>query len=157
MIQATLCFVFRDDPQPGVLLGYKKRGFGMGKYDGFGGKLHNNESLPHAALRELYEESSLTVQPEDLVPLGLLTFIFPYKPVWNQEVHLYVAKKWRGVPTESEEMRPEWFNLDNLPFQHMWEDSHYWIPHLLRREPIHATFILNRDNETVRDFSIQLL
>ena len=156
MIQATLCFVFRDQPRPALLLGYKKRGFGMGKYDGFGGKLKDGETLPIAALRELNEESGLVVKPSDLAPYGTITFIFPNKPIWDQEVHLFVAQKWSGIPTESEEMRPQWFNLDELPLNNMWDDSQYWIPHILHQQPIYATFIMNDDNETVRDYSIQL-
>lgn len=33
-----------------VLLGMKKRGFGMGKYNGFGGKVEPGESIEAAAL-----------------------------------------------------------------------------------------------------------
>ncbi len=157
LIHATLCFVFRDQPQPAVLLGYKKRGFGQGKYDGFGGKLKDGETLSQAARRELLEESGISVELPDLAPFGSLTFIFPYKPEWSQVVHLFVAQKWEGLPTESDEMRPEWFNLTCLPLQYMWDDTQYWLPHLLLCHPINATFILNRDNETVNKFSIRLL
>jgi 8-oxo-dGTP diphosphatase len=154
MIQATLCFVFRDEPEPAVLLGYKKRGFGMGKYGGFGGKLHEGEILPQAALRELHEETSLVGDPQQLTTVGSLTFIFPYKPEWNQLVHLFIAQKWQGIPTESEEMRPEWFSLACLPFHHMWEDTRFWIPYVLRGQTIQATFILNQDNETIKEYSL---
>lgn len=38
--------------QPGrVLLGMKKRGFGAGKWNGFGGKVHLGESIEQAARR----------------------------------------------------------------------------------------------------------
>jgi 8-oxo-dGTP diphosphatase len=157
MIQATLCFVFRDEPQPAILLGYKKRGFGEGKYGGFGGKLQDGETLPQAALRELHEEAGLVGDPQELAALGSLTFIFPYKPLWDQVVHIFIAHKWHGTPTESEEMRPEWFQITNLPFRSMWEDTQFWIPYILRGQPIHASFTLNQDNETVKDYSIQLL
>ncbi len=157
MIHATLCFVFRQVPQPEVLLGYKKRGFGQGKFDGFGGKLKDGETLPEAARRELMEESGITVEVADLAPFGSLTFIFPYKPEWSQVVHLFVAQKWEGVPAESDEMRPEWFDLNRLPLQQMWDDTQYWMPHLLSRQPIDAIFILNKDNETVNKYTIQLL
>jgi 8-oxo-dGTP diphosphatase len=157
MIHATLCFIFRDEPQPAILLGYKKRGFGMGKYGGFGGKLQDGETLRQAAQRELLEESGLSVVPSQLTSLGSLTFLFPYKPDWSQVVHLFVAQKWQGTPSESEEMRPEWFGLTSLPLQHMWDDTQYWMPHVLLRQPIEAIFTLNQDNETVKDYSIRLL
>ena len=39
-----------------ILLGMKKRGFGMGKYNGFGGKVEAGESIVDAAIRETKEE-----------------------------------------------------------------------------------------------------
>ena len=154
MIPATLCFCFQGDPPESVLLGYKKRGFGQGKYDGFGGKLRDGESLVVAAGRELTEESGLTVELSDLAPAGILTFIFPFKPVWNQEVHVYVAQKWQGIPTESEEMRPEWFPLQAIPYAQMWDDTRIWLPQLLGGKKVNAIFSYNSDNETVKEYTL---
>ena len=36
-----------------VLLGMKKRGFGVGKWNGFGGKLEPGESFAEGAVREV--------------------------------------------------------------------------------------------------------
>ena len=41
------------------MLGLKKRGFGEGKYNGFGGKLNKGESFEEAACREIEEECGL--------------------------------------------------------------------------------------------------
>lgn len=157
MIRATLCFVFRGNPHQNILLGYKKRGFGQGKYGGFGGKVHNDEDLLQAASRELYEEAGITTEPTDLEPFGVLTFIFPFKPAWDHEVHIFVVGKWQGIPAESEEMRPQWFALTGIPLYQMWDDTHYWLPHVLAGQKINAHFTFNEDNETVKDYSILLL
>ena len=157
MIQATLCFIFRGEPPQEVLLGYKKRGFGQGKYGGFGGKLKDGETLSQAASRELQEEASLSTDLADLAAMGTLTFIFPFKHEWDQEVYVFVAHRWLGTPTESEEMRPEWFDIAQIPLEQMWDDSRYWLPHLLAGDRIKAVFTLNQDNETVNYYRIQLI
>lgn len=46
-----------------VLLGMKKRGPGTGKWNGFGGKLHANETMVECAARELHEESGYGERP----------------------------------------------------------------------------------------------
>jgi 8-oxo-dGTP diphosphatase len=157
MFQATLCFIFRGDPPKELLLGYKKRGFGQGKYDGFGGKLLVGESLFQAALRELHEETGLYASLPGLISMGKISFIFPNKNEWDQEVHVFIACNWRGTPTESEEMRPEWFEISQIPFDQMWDDSHLWLPHILAGERINAEFSMHPDNETVKDYRIQLI
>ena len=52
----TLLMVVRDGS---VLLGEKKRGFGEGFYNGFGGKVEGGETVEEAALRELEEEAGI--------------------------------------------------------------------------------------------------
>ena len=44
----TLLFVRKDDE---ILLGMKKRGFGTGKWNGFGGKIEAGETIEQAAVR----------------------------------------------------------------------------------------------------------
>lgn len=156
MIQATLCFVFNDNPQPQILLGFKKRGFGQGKYDGFGGKVLQGEDILAAASRELHEESGIIVNPLDLSSYGVITFSFPNKPEWDQEVHIFLAEKWSGIPAESEEMRPAWFPLSQIPYDQMWDDSHLWLPYILSRKTIQASFKMNYDSETVNEYEILL-
>lgn len=49
--------LLKDVAENKVLLGYKKRGFGEGKWNGFGGKLEPGETVAEAALREMKEVS----------------------------------------------------------------------------------------------------
>uniref|UniRef100_A0A669QC00 Oxidized purine nucleoside triphosphate hydrolase n=1 Tax=Phasianus colchicus TaxID=9054 RepID=A0A669QC00_PHACC len=66
---------------PRVLLGMKKRGFGAGLWNGFGGKVQPGESIEDAARRELLEESGLTV--DTLQKMGQITFEFIAAPLWQ--------------------------------------------------------------------------
>lgn len=72
-------------------------------------------------------------------------------------MHVFMAQKWLGTSKESEEMRPEWFTLDNIPLDQMWDDTHYWLTHVLVGQSINAYFNFNEDNETAKSFFIQLL
>lgn len=118
--------------QPGrVLLGMKKRGFGAGRWNGFGGKVQAGETIEDGARRELHEESSLTV--DELEKVGNIKFEF----VGDTElldVHIFRADSYNGEPTESEEMRPQWFDSHQIPFSQMWPDDIFWFPLLLQKK-----------------------
>jgi hypothetical protein len=35
------------------------------------------------------------------------------------EVHVFIAHKYEGTPTESEEMLPEWYDLNDIPYKYV--------------------------------------
>ena len=51
--QLTLVAVLKEN---NILLGMKKRGFGEGRWNGFGGKVETGETIEEGAKRELKEE-----------------------------------------------------------------------------------------------------
>jgi ADP-ribose pyrophosphatase YjhB (NUDIX family) len=140
MRNATL-IVVRDGNK--ILLGMKKKGFGAGKWNGFGGKVENGETIEAAALRELREESGLLV--EETKKAGVITFKFPHKPDWDQVVHVFTADQFAGNPVETEEMKPEWFEIEKIPFDKMWTDDPHWLPHVLKGKFVTATFVFAPD------------
>ena len=83
-----------------VLLGMKKRGFGAGRWNGFGGKVTEGETIENAALREIKEEAGIEVQ--DLEKRGIIEFEFQGDPQ-ILEVHIFSSQSFSGTPTESEE------------------------------------------------------
>ena len=155
MQDATLCLLVRGKPTEEVLLGLKKAGFGMDKYNGFGGKVEDGETIAQAAVRELKEETGVQVRLVDLQRVGHLTFLFPEKPDWDQVVHVFLARAWEGEPAESVEMVPTWFAVDDIPYERMWDDDAYWLPRVLAGERVRATFTYQADNETVGEFEIR--
>jgi 8-oxo-dGTP pyrophosphatase MutT (NUDIX family) len=157
--QATLCFLVKEDPVEFVLLGMKKRGFGSGKLNGFGGKVEPGETIEEAVIRELWEESGVNTYPESIERMGELTFIFPSVPEdkkwhWDQVVHVFLVRDWEGEPKESEEMAPVWFNVKHIPFDKMWQDDKHWLPMILCGKKIVGKFVFGEDNEKLIDVEI---
>jgi 8-oxo-dGTP diphosphatase len=132
----------------------KKTGFGMGKYNGFGGKLEPGEAVRAAAVRELCEECGLRAEEGDLKPCGTLEFIFPAAPEKNHTVDIFLVDDWQGQPQETKEMRPVWFLINEIPFADMWKDDIYWLPKVLRGYGIRGQVIFALDNENIEHTDI---
>ena len=99
MQDATLILLLKGNPVAEVLLGYKKIGFGQGKYTGIGGKIERGEERTDAAIRELFEETTVRVPgPEYLKFSAILEFRFPYKRSWNHRVFVFLAQQ-RNTPS----------------------------------------------------------
>ena len=84
----------------------KKRGFGEGKWNGFGGKVDPGESIIEAAQRELEEECG--IRAKEPVKTGVITFTYKDSNS-TMEVHIYSDHLYSGEITESEEMKPQWW------------------------------------------------
>lgn len=147
MKKSTLCFCIKDDQ---VLLAMKKRGFGSGKWNGYGGKIQD-ESPKAAAVRELEEESGLVADKKDLLQVALMRFYFDKNPVF--ECFVYTTRSWQNEPAETEEMRPQWYPISNLPFEEMWAADAKWVPLILNGEKIEAEVYFNADGSVVKEFS----
>ena len=139
-----------------VLLGMKKRGFGVGKVNGFGGKLNDGEIIIEAAARELYEEIGIEATIDELRKVGELDFRFPYAKDkdWDQMVHVFLVENWRGEPRESEEMSCDWYDFDKIPVDKMWDADKSWLPMVLRGQKIKGKFEFREDNSTIRSQKI---
>ena len=130
----TLCFICHYSQ---VLLGMKKRGFGEGWWNGFGGKVQAGETIEAAAVRECQEEAGVT-------PLGIsfrAKLLFHFEGFREDlEVHVFLAEAFSGEVRESAEMRPGWFAFDAIPYDTMWADDHYWLPQVLAGMKLTGTF-----------------
>ncbi len=140
MRDTTLLFLVKrnDDVITDICLAMKKRGFGVGRYNGTGGKVEEGESIEDAVKREAREEIGVVVQ--DMSKCAELAFTFPDKTDWNQLVHVYITYEWQGNIVESEEMKPEWFAVNDIPYATMWPDDIFWLPKVLDGNYIKASF-----------------
>ena len=139
-----------------VCLALKKRGFGKDRWNGVGGKVEKerNEKIPDAAVREAQEEIMIT--PHELYKVADLSFYFPHNKAWSQNVHVFFSEKWDGEPIESDEMKPQWFKVSEIPYNSMWIDDVLWLPEALRGNLIEASFVFNED-ETIKDKDVKVV
>ncbi|MCG2688089.1 8-oxo-dGTP diphosphatase [Candidatus Parcubacteria bacterium] len=149
MKQATLCFLVKEKQGKinEICLAMKKRGFGVGRWNGFGGKVKEEETIEQAMERETEEESRVDIK--SFYKVAELTFFFSHNPDWDQQVHAYFCKDWVGEPQETEEMKPQWFLVSEIPFDLMWQDDIYWLPEVINKKLIKGTFSFDKEDKIV--------
>lgn len=140
----TLCLAVREWQ---VLLGMKKRGFGAGRWNGFGGKVEEGESIEEGARREMREECGVTIGKMEKV--GIHEFEFAAKRGEILEVHVFRVDAWSGEPVETEEMRPEWFAFSDIPYGTMWPDDIHWFPLFLEGKRFRTKFLFDEGDGVI--------
>lgn len=137
-----------------ILLGLKKRGFGAGRWNGFGGKVQDGENVEQSALRELQEE--VGVVPQDLRSRGQIVFSFETESD-DLEVNIFSANNFSGEVVESEEMMPQWFLHEEIPYSQMWADDPHWLPLVLNGKNVKGRIHFdNPDNQNILDKLIEV-
>ncbi|MGL3805783.1 8-oxo-dGTP diphosphatase [Paeniglutamicibacter sp. R2-26] len=152
--QVVLCIpVLRGLNGTQVLLGLKKRGFGVGRVVAPGGKVDPGESPAGAAVRELHEETSVVAAEKSLDPAARVYFRFPFAPAADMDCTVFLTRDFSGIATATDELEPAWYPVGHLPFERMWDDSALWLGQLLAGERFDAWVTLASDNQTVSRFS----
>lgn len=134
-----------------ILLGYKKRGFGAERWNGFGGKVEAGETINCAAKREALEECGLEILA--LEKRAIHEFLFEGKEE-ILEVHTFWVSEWQGEPQETEEMKPEWFSFENIPYDTMWPDDRLWLPQFLEGKYLKTSFLFG-EGDAVLEYDVQ--
>lgn len=143
--ELTLLFLQKDDQ---VLLAMKKRGFGVGKWNGVGGKIEKGETTIQALIRECHEE--ICVTPLEYTKVAELTFNEIHESERKiMHVQVFICTAWKGDPVETEEMAPRWFNVREIPYNQTWSDDPFWLPKVLEGKRIKAEFTMDDENQVI--------
>lgn len=125
----TIGFVERGEgTDRELILSLSKRGIGIGKRNGYGGKVDPGETIDEAAAREIEEESG--AKPNQLEKRGIILCDKQNIPMLL-EVHVYKVHGLEHEPRETDEMIPAWFNIDKIPYDEMFGGDRFWFPHYL--------------------------
>ena len=128
MQNLTLCIIKKDDK---ILLGKKKRRFGAGRWNGYGGKLLPSEELKESLIREIKEE--LNIDIEIISPLqesvyeypGLAVTLIPFIAKWiggDLVIKEHESVQWLS---KDQLFLPDWAAAD-LPVVRALDNSSVW-------------------------------
>ncbi|MBI9032698.1 8-oxo-dGTP diphosphatase [bacterium] len=148
-INATLCYIQHNNHTLMLHRIKKENDLHQDKWNGLGGKFESGESPEDCLLREIKEESGLTLLEYSLV--GLLTFPkFDGNNDW--QVFLYQATKFEGEIIESQEGKLEWIPNSQLLDLNLWEGDKYFIKWMLENRFFSAKF--NYLDKQLIDYSV---
>ena len=136
---AVLCYLFEEDK---VLLIDKKTGFGKGKVTAPGGHIEDYETASEAAIREFKEETEVDIPTVELKG----TLEFQFTDGMAMRGYVFFAYSYSGEPAETEEARPFWSPVTDLPYDKMWADDRLWLPMAMENRPFIARFIFDGDD-----------
>jgi len=137
MKQTTLAIIIKNEK---ILLCMKKRWFWKWFWNWAGWKVESGESIEEAMIRELFEETWLETNLDSIEDIWILKFRFLDNPDWSQDVHLFKINNWENEAIETEEMFPKWFDINQIPYDKMWEDDKIWFPKVIAWEKIEFEF-----------------
>ena len=125
-IAAVTCFLLREGK---LLLQERPASKVWGRIlNGPGGKIETGESAEEAIVREVQEETGLTLRAFE--PRGRVCLSIPFPSPLLLNVDIFVATDVSGCETEREG-RLSWHDRHSLPFDRMWADQRYWLPAVL--------------------------
>ncbi len=128
MKQTTLCYI--DDGSRYLMLHRVKKDHDAshGKWIGVGGKCEADESPDDCMLREVREETGLTVTQWQY--RGIVTFISDTWP--NEYMHLFTADRWEGtLDMDCNEGDLAWVDKNQLMDLSLWEGDKIFLRLLL--------------------------
>lgn len=126
----TLCYIEKDNCYLMLHRTKKEHDVNHDKWIGVGGKFEPDEMPEECLLREVKEETGLTLLKYRY--RGILTFI---ADGWESEyIHLYTADAFEGELIECNEGTLEWIPKDQIEMLPIWEGDKIFLRLLRERE-----------------------
>ena len=117
-----------------------------------------DKSQKHAAQRELWEETGISLPLKTFCKVGVLKGFIgsTVKPLWI--VHLYLAKTFgpamKLIPGPGL-LKAEWFLVSKLPFDRMLTGDKDWIPRIIKGEKLLVQVFSTGETNAIKTWSIK--
>lgn len=143
MKMTTLCYLESGDRYLLLHRTKKKNDDNADKWIGVGGKFEDGESPEDCLLREVREETGLTLTCYRY--RGIITFVNDLYP--TEYMHLFTADAWEGVPHECDEGELAWIEKKELLRLPMWEGDRIFLSLLEKNEPFFSLKLVYHGEE----------
>ncbi len=131
MKNTTLCYIQREGQYLMLHRVKKKNDVNQDKWVGIGGKFEDKESPEDCLLREVKEETGLTLT--SYAYRGLVTFV---SDQWETEyMHLFTADAFQGEIGPCDEGNLEWVDKDKVKDLPIWVGDKIFLDLLTREVP----------------------
>lgn len=127
----TLCYIQREESYLMLHRIKKKDDMNQDKWLGVGGHLEEGESPEECLLREVKEETGLSLHSYRL--RGIITFVSDKYP--DEYMFLYTADGYEGVLTECAEGELKWIPKEEIHCLPLWEGDRIFFELLLKDVP----------------------
>ena len=131
MKNTTLCYIQREGQYLMLHRVKKKNDVNQDKWVGIGGKFEDKESPEDCLLREVFEETGLTLT--GYAYRGLVTFV---SDQWETEyMHLFTADEFQGEIGPCDEGNLEWVDKDKVKDLPIWVGDKIFLDLLTQEVP----------------------
>lgn len=126
----TICYIERDNKYLMLYRNKKENDLNEGKWIGVGGKFEEKESPDECLLREVEEETGLTLTEYKL--RCLVTFV---SDKWETEhIYVYSATKFEGEIQECNEGVLKWIDKDKIFDLPIWEGDRIFLERMQKEK-----------------------
>ncbi|MDO4318892.1 MAG: 8-oxo-dGTP diphosphatase [Lachnospiraceae bacterium] len=130
MKQTTLCYIEKNGQYLMLHRNKKANDFNREKWIGVGGKIEGSETPEEGMLREVKEETGLTLV--SYAYRGLVIFLCDNGD--DQYMHLFTADAYEGELAECDEGELEWVPIERVPTLPLWEGDRIFLRQLAESE-----------------------
>lgn len=146
MKNTTLCYLERDGKYLMLHRVKKENDMNRDKWLGIGGKFEPGESPEDCALREIREETGLTVT--DWEYRGIVTFVS--EEFGTEWMHLFWSDSFTGTLTDCDEGELAWIGKRELLTKELWQGDRIFLELLEQRVPFFSLKLCYRGDTLTR-------